>query len=221
LLVFLLLMLAPASALAAPPGKAEFEEAKRLFDRGEPERALPLFEEAYRLSNRRPSTILALALCERELELFARALEHLDEYLEAEPSERETYAELREELRSEVSTIEVKPPPPPPAAAEEPPPPVLTPIPSIVENPGPSALKISLWSAGGAAIATGVVFAVLAARAELDVQDRIENGLEPASAIEDRAAAGFRFAVTADVLLIAGAVAAGLGFFVDYLPSWL
>jgi tetratricopeptide (TPR) repeat protein len=216
--VSLVLLLLPLSALAEPPGKAEFDEAKRLFDAGEPARALPLFEKAVDLSRRRASTLLALALCERELELHARALQHLDEYLETAPAERETYASIRAELEAKVSTIDVKPPPPPPPVTEAapPPPPVIaTPPVPVEEGSGPSALKIGLLSSGGAAIVTGVVFAVLAARAESDVKSRVEEGRGPASALEDRAQEGFRFAVTADVLLIAGAAAAGVGLFLD------
>jgi tetratricopeptide (TPR) repeat protein len=215
----LLLLLLPLSALADPPGKAEFDEAKRLFDAGRSSKALPLFEKAVELSNRRASTILALALCERELEMYEQALKHLDEYLEVVPAERDNYREMRAELEAKVSTIEVKPPPPPPPPPIEasPPPPAIVTPPAPVEEDGsgPSALKVTLLSAGGAAVVTGVVFAVLAARAEADVKSRVEEGVGPARAVEDRAAEGFRFAVTADVLLIAGVVAGGVGLFVD------
>ena len=213
----LLLLLLPLSAFAQPPGKAEFDEAKRLFDSGRAAKALPLFEKAVELSNRRPSTILALALCEKELEMYAEALKHLDEYLELTPADRDQHQKMRAELEAKVSTIEVKPPPPPPPIEASPPPPAIaTPPPPVEEGgSGPSALKVSLLSAGGAAVVTGVVFAVLAARAEADVKSRVEEGRGPARAVEDRAAEGFRFAVTADVLLIAGVVAGGVGLFVD------
>jgi hypothetical protein len=213
----LLLLLSSSSALAAPPGKEEFDEAKRLFDAGQPREALPLFEKAYQLSNQRPSTILALALCERELQIYDRALLHLDEYLRAEPVEHETYASLRAELQAKVAALqpEVEPPPPPPAPVIETPPPAIVNPPPIEDDPGPSALKISLLSSGGAAIATGVVFAVLAARAESDVKTGLEEGRASSSALSNRAQEGFRFAVTADVLIIAGVAAAGVGLFLD------
>jgi tetratricopeptide (TPR) repeat protein len=240
--LLLLLALLPARALAAdPPGRIEFEQAKRLFDSGRATEALPLFEKAYRLSKKRASTVLALALCEREVGRFAEALAHLDEYLAKVPSERSKYQSIRSELAAKVSTIEVKPPPraPPPEAAPPPsppppppaPPPVIDPDPDPPRSPppppsiaappeieapeGPSVLKISLLSSGGAAVVTGVVFAVLAARAESEVAGRVEEGRGPAEVLEDRAEQGFRFAVTADVLIGLGLVAAGAGLFVD------
>jgi tetratricopeptide (TPR) repeat protein len=217
----MLLALLPARALAAdPPGKTEFEEAKRLFDSGRPNEALPLFEKAYQLSGKRASTALALALCEREVGRHEQALAHLQEYLEKVPADRSKYESVRAELEQKVSSIEVKPPPPPPPPPkiETPPPPppkIVAPPPIEEPSEGPSALKITLLSAGGAVAVVGVVFAVLAATAESDVNNRVEDGRGPVEEIESRADRGFRFAVTADVLVPLGLAAAGVGLFVD------
>jgi hypothetical protein len=222
----------PAEAADAP-GKREFEEARALFDAGKPREALPFFELAYELSGKRPSAILALALCERALEMHGWALAHLREYLSAQPSERPKYEAIEAELVQKVEASRPPPPPeppppppePPPAVEVPPPPPIVPPPPppppSIVappvdESSGPSALKIGLIGSGAAVVVVGIVFAILAAKVEAEVKSSIA-GERPATKaeLEDQAATGFGYAVTADVLVSAGAVTAGIALFID------
>src|SRR5688500_17248707 len=81
-----------AAADAAPRTKKEeaiarasFEKGTKYFKAEEFEAALPLFLEAYELSNHRPATTLALAQCERMLKRYDDALLHYREYLASTP----------------------------------------------------------------------------------------------------------------------------------------
>jgi tetratricopeptide (TPR) repeat protein len=65
----------------------EFEKATRYFQAGEYEAALPHYERAYTLSDRRPSAIRALAQCERALKLYDKARAHFEEYLATKPKD--------------------------------------------------------------------------------------------------------------------------------------
>lgn len=83
------LLAAPAPALAddAAAAKDAYVKASRFFSAEEYEAALPLFEKAYRLSDRRPVTILGLAQCERALKRYDDAIVHFREYLATGPAD--------------------------------------------------------------------------------------------------------------------------------------
>lgn len=104
-LFFALLSFAVPVRADSGGGKAEYEKAVKYSKAGEYEAALPLFERAYVLSNKRPSTILALAQCERELKMYDAAIGHFREYLAGKPAPKdapkieETIA-LLEDLRA-------------------------------------------------------------------------------------------------------------------------
>lgn len=108
-----LFAIAVGSALALAPsiGNAQtskdLAEAKRLFQRAsgffqveEYRAALPLFQRAYELSGRRPSTVFGLGQCERALEMYDEAIKHFEEYLSSSPEDKvqveETLALLRQ-----------------------------------------------------------------------------------------------------------------------------
>ena len=113
----------------AKNGKDQYLQAVQLFEAEEFEAALPLFEQAYELSNKRPSTILGLAQCERALKMYGRALTHFNEFLATKPDEEQRLRveetvrltrvlfEQRKQSKTKVSTDVPKPPPPPPSAA--------------------------------------------------------------------------------------------------------
>ena len=86
--------------------RTAFEKGKIFFQQKAYERALPHFREAYELSSQRPSTILALAQCERALGLWDDAINHFREYLRADPPDRErveaTLAVVRAERAREA-----------------------------------------------------------------------------------------------------------------------
>ena len=69
----------------AQEGRVEFEQARAFFQAEEYKEALPYFQKAYELSNKRPSTVLALAQCERVLRMYEEAILHFEEYLSSLP----------------------------------------------------------------------------------------------------------------------------------------
>jgi tetratricopeptide (TPR) repeat protein len=68
--------------------KKAYLDAQRLFKAEEYELALPLFEEAYRLSNGKPTSILALAQCLRMNKLYARSIARFTEYLQTDEGKK-------------------------------------------------------------------------------------------------------------------------------------
>lgn len=82
-----LAMAEPAEAVAE--AKAEYDRAAKYSKAGEFGAALPHFQQAYELSGHRPSSILALAQCERELKMYDEALIHYREYLATNPGPKE------------------------------------------------------------------------------------------------------------------------------------
>lgn len=103
-----------AYAQSEASGREEFEKGARFYKAQEYEAALPWFQKAYELSNHRPTTVRALAQCERSLKMYKEAIKHFQEYLDSKPPEkdaksvRETIA-LLEEL--ETYKVEKKPEP--------------------------------------------------------------------------------------------------------------
>jgi hypothetical protein len=75
-----------------------------------------------------------------------------------------------------------------------------------------SMTKIGIISAGGAAIVTGTVFAILAASSKSNVSTLIMQH-QPVQDVTDAADQGFFRAVLADVFIGTGAIAALIGLF--------
>jgi hypothetical protein len=170
LVILLLGLLLPSAALAKGDGKVEFDKAMRFYQAQEYDAALPYFQKAYERSGKRPSTIRALAQCERALKQYEQAIAHFKEYLASKPSDAkeveetlelltellaekqkaEPQAEPKTEPKGEVkpppkaeSKIEVKkttPPPPPPPKIDPPPPPP----PAITHSAPPPAEESSI-----------------------------------------------------------------------------
>jgi tetratricopeptide (TPR) repeat protein len=97
----------PETALAKPStnGKEEFDRAARYYKAQEYEAALPWFQKAYELSGKRPSSIRALAQCERSLKMYDEAIIHFREYLATNPPAAEAKSvkktiDLLEELKT-------------------------------------------------------------------------------------------------------------------------
>jgi hypothetical protein len=184
LLIAAVAMTVPAISFAAPEtcakkkkkklsrrqarAQAAFERATALFDADEFEAALVYFKEAYEYSGKRPSTIMALAQCERITKRYDDALLHLGEYLETNLSEaervkvRETIQVVEElkaiaarEAAQVVETATVAAPPPPPVQI------VAAPIPpaeedGLLEDPIFWIIVGSVLVAGGAAAGIAV-----------------------------------------------------------------
>ncbi|MBI4817569.1 MAG: tetratricopeptide repeat protein [Deltaproteobacteria bacterium] len=91
-------------ALAAPlgsDGREEFSRGAQLYAEDRPSEALEFFRTAYERSKHRPSSVLALAQCERRLGKFTDALEHFREYLRLAPAPQE-----RERVRLIIEQVE-------------------------------------------------------------------------------------------------------------------
>lgn len=187
---FLCLLLAPGLATAKPEaksggGKVEFEKAMRFYQAQEYDAALPWFEKAYELSGRRPSTIRALAQCERTLKRYDDAIKHFKEYLATEPtpsdadSVKETVRLLEEIMAERARENQPKPESKPelalvPATTEPPPPPKPEPT-LVVETPEPSKsagpAPYVLLAGGGASIVAGTVLLILGSSAASNVEN--------------------------------------------------
>ncbi|MCK6552949.1 tetratricopeptide repeat protein, partial [Myxococcota bacterium] len=93
----------------ASEARAEFELGRAHYLRGAYDEALPHLRRAYVLSNKRPSTIRALAQCERMLGSWDDAITLYREYLATRPGEAEEAAVARmledlERSRAEAHT---------------------------------------------------------------------------------------------------------------------
>ncbi|MBI4820027.1 MAG: tetratricopeptide repeat protein [Deltaproteobacteria bacterium] len=178
--IFCLLSILPVTSWAQGSdgaGRDEFVKANRFFEAGEYEAALPMYRKAYQLSNRRSSTIRALAQCERALKMYDEAITHFEEYLATEPEDavqiRET-VELLKDLRASQAKPDAPRDPGDPKAAPKTDPPVAKPADPPVEAivaPAPRPAEPSLlespvfWGVTGAAVVGVVLVVVLAASA--------------------------------------------------------
>jgi len=88
------------AATKAPTAKEVFGKGLRLFKAEEYELALTHFEKAVTLSKRRPSTVLALAQCQRILKMYAPALKHFQEYLDGKPNPKKI-----EQIRETIEVL--------------------------------------------------------------------------------------------------------------------
>jgi len=174
--ILLLTLFFAAPALAAGDGgRADFERANKYFEAGEHEAALPFFERAYTDSGNRPSTIRALAQCERSLKLYDKAIEHFQEYLATHPPEEAQILEtlsilhdLRDRQRAATKPTTASPSPAPTPSEAPNPPGALAPSsatswtadPVVAASPPPKDEDVSpiLWIAiGGAAVLGGAL----------------------------------------------------------------
>lgn len=172
--VWLAALLNAAPGNAASPGRAAFEKASRLFKEGAYEEALPYFRMAYRLSERRPSTIYGLAQCERSLGRLEDAAAHLEEFIRVAPEDqvdqaRRVLAAVRRELPPGASAagseVSGGPPPPPPGISVSSPPPPSEPAPTTAaevlekEEEGGFWTHPAPWIVVGAVAIAGAVTA--------------------------------------------------------------
>lgn len=96
------------SARDAAAARAEFELGRAHYLRGAYDEALPHLRRAYVLSNKRPSTIRALAQCERMLGSWDDAIALYREYLSTGPGEAEEAAIERVLAELERSRAEAR-----------------------------------------------------------------------------------------------------------------
>jgi tetratricopeptide (TPR) repeat protein len=200
-----------AKAKRAPDGRAEFERAMALFQAGDHAGARPLFEQAYTLSGRRPSTTRALAQCERALGNWSRAIELFTEYVASTPTPADAHAirvtigELTAQQAArlaaeEAARIAAAAPPPAPAPVPTPPPAVLVAPPT----PAPAVRWAPIVGVGASALLTaGGVTLWAVGRADASAVE----GAAPGTSFADVSAAADR----APVLMTTGTVVAAVG----------
>lgn len=197
-----------AKAKRAPDGRAEFERAMALFQAGDPAAARPLFEQAYTLSGKRPSTTRALAQCERALGNLARAIELFSEYVASTPTPadaeaiRVTIGELSAQEAARVAAAEAAR-----AAAEAPAPTPTPPVVLAAPPPEPAVRWAPIVSVGASAVlAAGGVTLWAVGRADASAVESAAPGTPFAdvSAAADRAPV---LMTTGTVVAAAGAVA--------------
>ncbi len=181
-----LLVLVLASTVA--PGKIEYEQAQALYLAERYGEALPLYEQAYLLSDRRPSTTFALAQCHRAMGQDEQALRYYEEYRASGLSDEEdarvanTIAALQTAIaRARAAALASRPelrpeppPSPPTAVAAGPPAPAA----------GPSLAPLLVGGAGLVMAVSGVIVGQIAladARAGLTdgvlTRGRVADGL--------------------------------------------
>ncbi|MFO0724200.1 MAG: hypothetical protein U1E65_10485 [Myxococcota bacterium] len=123
-----------AKPKAAPGGgKEEFDRAVKLYQAEEYGQACPLFERAVELSGRRPSTLRALAQCERARKNTERAIAVFKEYLATKPSDVAQVEETIRVLERERAALSATPPIPGANSPE----PAATPSPAPVASADP------------------------------------------------------------------------------------
>jgi hypothetical protein len=154
----LALLLGASSALAAPPdakakpkaaaggGKEEFERAVKLYQAQEYGQACPLFERSVELSGRRPSSLRALAQCERARKNNERAIVVFKEYLASKPSDAAQVEETIRVLEKERAQLAVTPAIPEPGS---------TPTPTPVEPPAAAPIASAPPTAAASSSASG------------------------------------------------------------------
>ena len=76
----------PAQAEKDSTGKQDYEKATILFKAKEYKAALLYFEKSHASSGGRASTLLGMAQCERALGLYKKAIQHFEEFLNANPT---------------------------------------------------------------------------------------------------------------------------------------
>lgn len=113
-------LLGAVPAAAEPDAKAEFDRGTELFEQKDYRAALPHFERAVELSNRRPSAIRALAQCEWLLKRYDQAIAHFREYLETGPSDAANIEVTISQIEREREEAQRAAPPPPVPPSDKP-----------------------------------------------------------------------------------------------------
>ena len=135
--------------------KEAFQRGVSLFNAEEYALAHEHLKAAYELSGRRPSTILALAQCERMLKRWDDAVAHYREYLASGVSAEET-ARINETI-GVIEALKAREATAVPEAPPAPPPPPPEPI--VVEAPVEEETSVLsspwLWIATGVAVVGG------------------------------------------------------------------
>jgi tetratricopeptide (TPR) repeat protein len=200
-----------------------FEQGQAAYEEGRYEDAIHAFEQAYALSAR-PLLLYNIANAQERLGLLREALENLRYYLEDAPADEQPVLERRirgledrirrqqaEEARRREEQQRVAEAAARAAVAQvgagrtsEP----------VGSGPRPPVLGYTLLGLGGAAVATGVVFGVLAlgARSDADADCARAGNLRLCTTeARDALARDATFSIFADVSVLAGIALAAVG----------
>jgi tetratricopeptide (TPR) repeat protein len=158
----LALLLAFAATADASPAKAKahFKQGRAFFDRGNYERAIDEYKQAYAI-DARPELLFNIAQAYRLSKKRAEALDYFKQYLAAQPDGAGA-AEARrhvETLTKQIEQDQARPPDaPPPPPAPTPPEPSAPTVLVVYRDPNPGrGLRIGgLATMGAGAIALGV-----------------------------------------------------------------
>jgi len=193
-------------------GKQEFEKGLALYQAGNYAEARPLFEEAYVLSDHRPTTIRAYAQCERMLENDPHAIELFEEYLATTPTPDDTAAirdtitalEARNKARlarlAKVATPLPTAPPAPPA------------VPVVASKDDGASMPwgpIAITAGGAATLAGGVILFVMGKSAASNVEGAAIG--TPFSTVRDDADRAPALMTAGTIIGAAGLAALGAG----------
>ncbi len=226
----------------AQPGANDDDKARELFRMGEShyiagryEKAIVLYEEAYRLSGRLELLLVLANTCERMGD-YGKTIEYLRQYLKSPKARKvdavrdrlqrlETSLRQREEERQRLARLEraererererrlqrerAQQPP-----ASNAPDAAVSTSARVEMRPRPSRLPAYLFLAGGgAAIGGAVVFGVLARRAHEDADDLCADDLICPTSADRALDREKRWAIAADVGAVVGVSSAAVGAF--------
>lgn len=194
--------------------RAHFEAGQQLYSLGRFTQAADEFMEAFRLSNR-PALLYNVHIAYRDAADHARSAEALRKYLELAsdvPNRVSLEARLKSleaQLAAEEADDDVVADPD--AVAES------TPVPAPVGSSsvdGTSIAKWSLVSGGALLVGAGLVTGAMAVRAESDIEHSCPRDQCPFDYdLEGERSRTRTLAVTTDVLMGAGAIAAGVALY--------
>jgi tetratricopeptide (TPR) repeat protein len=188
--------------MADQDAKSHFKVGKSLYETGRFSEAATEFEKAYRLSNR-VELLYNVYVAHRDASDVPKAIDALRRYLQLAQLDESTRVNLAARLRAmEEASGRAGPPPdtdaaPPPATETEAPTAAPPPAETAPPEPGPeppstapgsaelemdadsSALPYALIAVGGAALAAGVVTAIVAAGKISDIEDACPGDVCP------------------------------------------
>lgn len=226
--VLLLASAATAQITDVEVAKQQFQTGQLYYERGEFDKALAAFQEAYRLAQR-ADLQYNIAQAHERLLMFEEAVVAYRAYLEGKPDAPdrkfvESRIEFLEKQLAEKQTSATAPAPPTPAEATPAQPAAAQP--HVVASQQPAAMSSSRdwqrtagWVAlgvGGVFTTAGVIFGVIAGKKASELEDANTNA-EPWSASKGIQEDGER----AETLQIVGLAVGGAGLLAGALLLWV
>lgn len=199
----LLLLFSTASARAEEivDAKIHYQAGVSYYEHGDWLASMREFNEAYRLSHR-GALLFNIAQCEEKLDMFADAIASLRAYLMVPESEKDRPL-VREKLKALEGRVGTEAPAPEPAPAP------VTPAPATGKLP---ALPLVVIGGGAVLLVASLVTGIVAHLSYSDLSSKCgpSGNLCPPDFTSQRDL-GQAMALTSDVLLAVGAVAAAVG----------